>query len=476
MRTQRRTVVYRLLCAGALLGCIDALAAAGESGSRISDERVVKIDPTVMPQRPPPLLELGSHLLGSGPLRPGIELPTGMILQPQLTLVGTYRTALQSFTTNHISRSEWANRLDLFGNLALTYTERLVVGVRPLDRRGQFAGRIFQNDAAPAAAHNGVDPYNGNLSTLFFEGDFGEMFPNLDLYDRHSLDYGFSVGRQPLVYQDGLLINDSVDSLGIIRNNVLPTGGSNLQATFVWGWNDVHDGNSTLSKHASLYGLFTQADYPFSTVSADLIYVTNIADRANALFWGISGVQRIRKLSTTIHLVGSHVLTDLPPPAASTGLRPVNDGELLFIQANYTPAWTENNLYTDVFLGIDEFTSAARGPATGGPLGETGILFASFGLGNFNNFGAALSSRPDHSYGAAVGYQIFGDDRRRQYMIEVGGRDRTDGKRGAGQYGLGVRFQQALGRRFVIRADGFRVAAEGPADGWGARLEFVTQF
>ncbi|MGA9341642.1 MAG: hypothetical protein WBV61_04845 [Rhodanobacteraceae bacterium] len=446
-----------------------------ESRSRISDARVVKIEPGSIAQRPPPILELGSHFLGTGPLQQGYTLPTGDVIQPQLTVFGTFRSALQSYTRNDLTQSEWANRFDLFANLQLSGSERLVAGLRPLDKRGQFAGRIFQDDPDPSNAHQGVDPYNGILSTIFFEGDFGEIFPNLDPYDRHSLDYGFSVGRQPLLYQDGILINDTIDSLGIIRNDILPKGGSNLQITALGGWNQVNDGLSNPS-NARLYGLFSQADYPKSTFNVDLVYVNDVADtKSDAFYWGVSASQRIGKIGTIFRVLGSHVFGDKPLPGPA-GLRPADNGELILIQTNYIPAYTENNLYANAFVGINNFTSAARGPATGGPLGSVGLLFASFGIGNFNSAGAALGSMPNSSWGGAIGYQIFSHDTRRQLDFEIGGRHRTDNVPNPNQYAAGVQLQQALGRRFVVQVAGFREKIAGSTGGWGGRVELLTQF
>ena len=44
-----------------------------------------------------------------------------------------------------------------------------------------------------------TDELNGELVSLFFEGDFGEIFPNLSRDDFSATDVGFSVGRQPLL-------------------------------------------------------------------------------------------------------------------------------------------------------------------------------------------------------------------------------------------------------------------------------------
>jgi len=444
-----------------------------ERSSRISDERVLRIDPDSMPSRPPPLIEIGPRFLGSGPIEAGIDSPTGEVERPQLVVFGTFRSALQSYDDGDARRSEWANRLDLFANLSLSYTNRILIGIRPLDRKGRFSGRVIDDPENPSGDGRWVNAFNSNITTAFFEGDLGELFPSLKRTGNLG-QLGFSIGRQPLQFQDGMLINDSIDAVGVIRNNVLPHGGSNLQFTFLYGWNEVGANDNLEHEDARLFGLFTQADYPWSTLNVDVVYVRHIEDGVNGLFWGVSAVQRIRRLGTTFRILGSHA--DGEAAVGGSGLRPVDDGYLLFAQINYTPAWGENILYLDAFRGIRHFTSAARGPSAGGPLGNTGILFAAFGIGNFDGYGAALGSRADGSTGAAFGYQMFSHDTRRQFIVEVGGRDGSNGTPNARQYGVGLRLQQAMGRRVVARVDAFGVKREHSDAGWGLRLEFLTQF
>ena len=78
------------------------------------------------------------------------------------------------------------------------------------------------------------------MTHLFFEGELGELFPNLDQDDRRRLDLGLSVGRQPISFQDGLLINDFIDAVGVTRNNLSPGGAVNLRFTGLYGWNQVN--------------------------------------------------------------------------------------------------------------------------------------------------------------------------------------------------------------------------------------------
>ena len=450
-----------LLCVVAAFGAPGAAEEAedGERTSRISDEAVPLIDPSVFPMRPRPILELGDRFLGTGPLPTGFRLPGGAVWRPALLLFGTLRTAAQAFNTDHTTRSEWANRLDLYSNLQLSGTERLVVGVRPADQEGRFTGYNFR--AGPTGSQS---EFNGGVTTLFFEGDFGELFPNADPHDFGSLDWGFSVGRQPLLLQEGMLVNDDLDAVGITRNSILPRGGTNMQLTFLYAWNNVHRDDNLEDDPADLFGLFITADYSRSSINADFAYVFDTDQNTDGVYWGLSAVQRIGLVNTAFRVLGSQALD------AETAA--VSDGLLLFGEVSWTPAWTHDNVYVNAFWGIDQFSSAARGPATGGPLGRAGILFAAVGLGRY---GAALGNRADDSAGLAVGYQKFSHDTRRQLIVEVGGRQGTTGA-DDGAAALGARFQQAMGKHFVLQVDGFRSVLESRDDGWGTRLELLFQF
>src|SRR6185437_13379320 len=135
------------------------------------------------------------------------------------------------------------NRLDLFGNLQLTGTERLLIGLRPFDdavfsrpARAKYSGFQF----GPDGTDGWVERFNARPTTLAFEGDIGQLFPMLDPDGTRPFDIGFSVGRQALLYQDGLLLDDDMDAIGITQNTILPRGSSNLQITAVYAWNQIN--------------------------------------------------------------------------------------------------------------------------------------------------------------------------------------------------------------------------------------------
>ena len=413
-----------------------------------------------LPELPRPPIEIGDSFLGNTPVRPGFRLPTGAMIQPAFTLFGTFRTAVQSFetATSGIKFSEWANRLDLFGNLQLSGTERLLIGFRPLDRRARFSGYQF----SPSSTEGSVDAFNAYVTTLFFEGEIAEIFPCFDPEDHHWLDIGFSVGRQRFALQEGMLLDDTIDSIGIVRNTILPSWGSNLRVTFLYGWNQIHRDDNLLDPDACLFGLTSELDVSSSTVAADLLYVDSSG--ASGIFWGFSAVQRICLWNTSFRLLGSHALD-----GASSK---VDNGYLFFGELSKTPPNGHNFIYCSGFWGIETFTSAARDPAVGGPLGRVGTLFSAVGLGRY---AAPLINRPSHAYGGAVGYQFFFDHGRHQLLIEGGGR-RSTRRPTMGQLAVAAQYQRAMSQHIVWIASGFAATQEAARATYGGRTEILVKF
>ena len=434
-----------------------------ESGSRLSDIPI-PLQVEEVPDRPSLLLEVGEPFLGTGPLGPEVELPTGAVWRPSLWVFGTHRMAAQTVDDGATRVSEWAHRLDLFANLKLSASDRLLIGLRPLDRENRFTGVSFEPDG------DFQDEFNAVVRTLFFEGDVGEIFSNLDVGDTRMLDIGFSVGRQAVLFQDGILINSgglgNPDAVSLVRNNLQLPGTSNVRISVFYAWDNVYRDDNQLDRDAQLFGLFTETDFPATTIDLDLVYLEAGEDTGDALFAGIRGVQRIGPFNTTLTLNAS-LPTERETPQTSRGT-------LLFSEISWTPPHTRDFLYLNTFWGIGEFSSAIRGPATGGPLGRTGILFAAVGLGRY---GAALGNRADNAAGGSFGYQKFFDQTRKQLIVELGGRKHTnDQVDKSGAVAAGLRYQQAIGQHYIARVDAFGAVQEGRDPAYGARLEWLTKF
>ena len=418
-----------------------------------------------VPERPTPIVEFGNPFLGKGPIDPGFKTWTGAVWQPALIIFGTYRSAFQSFDNGSTTSTEWVNRLDLFANLQLSGTERLLVGIRPLDKGGDFTGYYSEPD--DARLDGWESEVNGRLTHLFFEGDFGEVFPGLDPADRAELDLGFSVGRQPLFYQEGLLIDDRMDAIGITKNSILASGLSHLQMTALYAWDEVNRGDNVEDSSADLFGFFVEAETLQTTFNLDAVYVndsdTGVSDN-DGLFFGGSAVQRIGKINTSFRALAS-----IPSGDASSA---VGEGQLLMTELSYTPAHSEDNLYCNGFVALDEFTSAARNPESGGPLGRTGVLFAAVGIGRY---GAPLSNDAQNAVGAALGYQHFFDEKRRQVIVEAGFRADTDNS-GANAISIASQLQMAVGQHSIFSVSGFVTGQENDDAAIGARVEWLIKF
>lgn len=427
-----------------------------------------------IPPRPPLILELNEQFLDAGWLEQGIILPTGAVWRPSLWVFGQFRSALQFQDAIARTRrvADWANRFDLFGQINLTGTERIVAGLRPFDEeagnRRIFSGYDFHGGSF-------VDGWNGDFQTLFFEGDFGEIFPYLDLLDQHGLDYGFSVGRMPLSAQQGLLINeDQIDAVTLTKNTISGNGILNLRVTGVYSWSGINRNSPTTRPNdydpsSQMVALLTESDLYRSTINLDAAYVYGDDLITGDLFaFGASAIQRLHGYHNTynssFNVLGSYPVNRITPYA--------DQGTLLFSQLSWTPHHTHDLVYINGFWAIDQFTSPARGPLQGGPLGQTGVLFSGSGVGAFN---APLAIRTNDIVGMSLGYQLYYDDSRQQVVCEVGGYRQTKSTRTAA-IGSMVRYQRSIGQRVVGIWDVAITKREGNHVTPNARAELLIKF
>ena len=438
-----------------------------EVRSALADEPI-GIQP--IPERPPLLIELNEAFLGTGPLAAGIELPTGAIWRPAFWVFGDLRSGVQ-YADSTGPVAEWANRLDLFGQLNLTGTERILGGMRPFDEE-TASGRTFNTQDFRASSIAG---WNADMQTLFFEGDFGELFPDLDPEDIGGNDIGFSVGRMPLSAQQGLLIaEDRIDAFTVTRNSVATEDNLNLRMSGIYAWDQLHRNSARvagnqLDNSSQLVALLTESDFRKATVNLDVAYVHSQDEViGDVIAFGVSAIQRHHLLhntyNTSLHFLASY------PTTAPTAY--ADQGELLFSRISWTPHHTEDLIYLNSFWAIDQFTSPTRGPLAGGALGQTGVLFSAPGLGRI---GAPIGVRTDNRAGTSLGYQMFFDHTKQQVIFEIGGQKETKGD-SDGAIGSAVRYQSAMNQHVVFIWDAFVVKPEHRNTAPGARFEILVRF
>ncbi len=425
------------------------------------------------PDRPALLLEWNERFLAPGFLSPGIELPTGAVWRPSLWVFGQMRSALNYLEdpAGGDQVSEWANRLDLNAQVNLTGTERLVVAIRPLDEqlgdRRLFSGYDFRRD-------RWSDGWNGDVQTLFFEGDMGELFPRLAPQDFRAWDWFFAVGRMPLLAQQGLLINeDMMDAVTLTRDTISGHGLLDLRVTGFYAWRGVNRSSPITAgnqpdRRARMVGLLSEADLWAATIAADIVHVDSGPTFGSVWAGAMSAIFRHEGYRNTYNLAARALLSH------ADGMRTAwsDDGVLLFHELSWTPHGSHDLIYVNGFWAIDQYTSPARGPLQGGPLGQTGILFASPAIGQF---GAPIDVRTDDIAGASLGYQFLFADGRQQVVMEIGGAQPTKG-RSDGRLGGALRVQRAIGQHHVLLGDCVLLKSESDDLVIGLRGEWLMKF
>lgn len=463
------SMVRRLGCAALAAAALALAGPATAAEPKVLSDEVIPYKGDSLPARTRPLFEVGPALLGTGPLGPGIELPTGAVWQPALWVFGEARTAVGIYKNNSAPEvQEWANRLDLLANLRLSGTERFLVGFSPLRDGTRFSGY----HRSPEERRGFDSEFSAEPTVLFFEGEIGEIFPDADPFDTGGLDLGFTVGRQQLLFQEGVLINDTVDAVALTRDTIVLKGVSvDTRLTGLFSWADIHRSDNVRDDSAQLFGVFSETDFRAATVAVDAILVDGGSSGAGSgngstdgAFFGIGSTQSLGPVNTAFRAVQSVALQDRSAA--------VDTGTVLFAELNGDPLGTSDVLYANAAWAIGRFTSAARDPLVGGPLGQVGILFASAGLGDY---GTALGNRAEDVVAGAVGYQMFFNDERTQLVAEVGGRVATEASQ-RDAAAVGLRLQQAIGDRYVVQLDSFVAREEASDFGYGARTEFLVRF
>lgn len=404
------------------------------------------------------------RFLRPGRIDNGTTLRSGATWRSAFMVYGTFRTALQAYNSDTLEFQEWTNRLDLFGNLALSGSERVFIGFRPLDDEGKFTGYTFSGGTVPSGFD---DARNFEPRIFFMEGDLGEVFPNLDPDDSRHLDYQFSIGRQGLSFQDGIMINDIVDGVGLTRHNTFLLGASAAKITAFVGLNEIHRGDNRRSSGSKLFLLSSWFDYSDATIEFETAYVTgDSAYGGDGFYLGLGRLGRWGYWNSTLRGNASFALEN---ETAAVGT-----GALFTHELSRTTRYSDDVFYLNTFLGVDHYTSAARGPATGGPLGRLAFLNRAVGLGKY---GAPLGNGSGDVVGMSVGYQHFLDaEGYRSVLFELGGRTPYAGGEGPSMLGFGLRYQQTLTRQAFLVIDGAVTLDEDGNTAHGGRAEVQVKF
>ena len=435
--------------------------ATSESSSRFTDKVPGLKEQDDLPKGPRPLVEFGQGYLLEGPYDYEFELPTGMVVSPGLVFFGDLSSGLE-ITDTGVGDADvaWVSTVNMFANLTLSGTERIMFGISPLTR--ESGAKTQYQFTSPSGLE---DQTNLRLTTAFFEGEISEMFPGLDMDGRRPLDYEIAIGRQGVNIQDGVIINDTLESVALTRSTI-PFAGSNFaRISGLMAWNNIQRSSNKDDEDGELYGLFSSVEMHHAMMDLNLVYVDSsdaIGDQFNI------GFSRFRPyilfehdVDTTFHFAYSHTPDNETAHATKGGL--------VYSSFSWAPRGTVDIMYVNAFGAFDHYAAAARG--AGGALGITGLMFAGNGLA-----GAPISNGSNDAYGGSMGYQMFFSGAlRRNLIFEVGGKiDNSSG--GINRGGAAVRYSQAIGEQVFFEVGAFAVSQESTDDKYGLRTKMNVIF
>ncbi|HUP80091.1 MAG TPA: hypothetical protein VM260_16170 [Pirellula sp.] len=418
-----------------------------------------------------PWVEWWRPFYTGGMYKPGVPVFSDVnLLTPSFIVYGDYRTGSGIHRNNGKRVRSLAQRLNLDMDLRLTGTERFHMFTGPLDHNGRFTRLDFSDN-------NNIkfeEELDFQPDTAFFEGDLGAITGSW-LGDDAPFDLPFTCGLVPLLYQNGIWMEDAIAGFAVgapwKHNRAL--NWANYEATFFAGFNQVTSpAFSNDNNAAAVYGTAWFIEAYNGYIEADYAFLHDLdgLDRSyhNA---AIAYTRRyFGRISNSIRLIGNAGQSGPPINRSADGALLLIENSLISSQpSTFVPYW-------NCFIGSGRPQSVARAANAGGILRNTGINFETDGLTGYPTLNATASN----SYGGAVGLNVMSADFRKQLVFEFAALD-TYGdpalSAAAGpEYALGTRYQTALNNRFIWRVDLMNGWFDNAPDIYGTRSEIRWKF
>ncbi len=429
-----------------------------------------------------PLLEIGRDLYGPGEIGEGIAIfGEKNRITPQLLLFGDARTAI-AYNKDAAGKEvgQAAVDLNLFANLQLTGTERVLMFWEPLQNganqtRWEFAGPDRDRKQDPSVK------LGNQPTTLFFEGDLGAIVAGLsDEYQ--PWDLPFSFGRMPLLFQNGIWLEDAFigAAFTIPAKNSAALGITNFDLTFFGGFQEIttpgvrNGAGQQDDAEAAMIGVAGFFDVAEGYLETGVAYIHD-KDKSDGDFSYLNLTAGFSKRYFGTVSNATRAIMNVGQAPGGGRKKAANGFLLLSENAFITHLPLTLIPYANFWLGKDNPQSVARAGAAGGVLKNTGLAFETDNLTGF----PTLDPTAGDTLGGAIGVQyLFGLDQ--QLVAEVAAVIPWDGENGAvsdNQYAFSLRYQIPITNQFIIRADAIYGVQDGPADDlYGARLELRYKF
>ncbi|MCG8448298.1 MAG: hypothetical protein MI725_01805, partial [Pirellulales bacterium] len=352
----------------------------------------------------------------------------------------------------------------------ITATERFHMFWGPMDKRNDFT-RLEYNFGEVEYIDN-WDGWDERTDTMFFEGDLGYLLGGLQGIEA-PFDLPFAVGLIPLVFQNGIWIEDAfVGAAATIpaqNNPVLDW--SNFDTTLFVGFDEITNNRvfDNDNKAANIVGLTTFIERRGGYIEFGYALVDDNENRGRSFHsFGISYTRRY--LNLVSNSIRALVNTGQDGPRDQR----TADGVLLVVENSFLTRNPYNVIpYVNLFAGYGTPQPAAR---LQGPLKNTGINFETDLLTGF----PLLDDTGNNTYGGAIGIDLLGHCFEQQLILEFAFLEVFDdpGSRGAqgDQYALGARFQKPLSHTLLLRTDAMVGWLDNAEDIHGARVELRRKF
>jgi len=421
----------------------------------------------VEPPRPP--LELGRQQYTSGQYGESSTL-LGQLnpLLPGLAVYGDWRTAVAYNKNNGKDIAQIATRLNVDVDFKITGTERIHAFFTPIQKNNKFTRFEFGAADGDGKFNFEFDP---NPQTLFLEGDVGSIFSGFSGRDA-SFDLPFTVGLFPLFLQNGIWANDAIlgGAVSLTAKNSRKLGLSNYDITLFAGFDNV-DNPGILGpdkRNANIYGATT--------------FIDAFGGYIEAGYGLLQGVERPVEGQLTNFVTASYTKRYANTLSNSTRVfanfgNGKNDEGVAIISENSLVTSLPSTLipYANFFVGFGNPQPLVDG-FNAGILKNVGINFETDALTGYPK----LNDTGSNAYGGAIGLQyLFNLD---QQLVFEAATVQPFGDPIAGigaakpQYGFGVRYQIALDRAWLFRADATYQIIEGGEDNFGIRAELRRKF
>jgi hypothetical protein len=421
---------------------------------------------------PPRPLELGRQQYTSGEYDPSSTVLGELNpLLPGLAIYGDWRTAVAYNQNNGNDIAQIATRLNIDIDFKITGTERIHAFFTPLQKNAKFTRYEFGGGAGDGKF---TDEYDFNPQTLFFEGDLGSIFSGFSGKDA-GFDLPFTVGLFPLFLQNGIWANDAINGAAVTipAKNSAKLGLPNYDVTFFAAFDNVDNAGilgAAENSNANIFGVTTFIDAFHGYVEAGYAVIQGKEDdglvQDGQLTHFLTAAYSRRYANTISN--STRLFANFGDGKNDEGFAIISENSLITGgPATVVP-------YFNFFVGFDNPQPLVDGNGAG-ILKNVGINFETDALTGYPK----LNDTGADTYGGAIGLiYLFGADLGQQLVFEVATvQPFEDNVLIPAQYGFGVRYQIALTRAWLLRADATYQIVEGPnEDNFGVRMELRRKF